>query len=150
MGGANSARQARQAGVIPGSSRVRPSRIPIGIEHDTQRARFMVDNVASQGGSWHDAYRLDAMTLGLPDDARKQSIASIKRYFLEELDQDVGELKAGLVLDFFLREIAPTIYNGAIADAQTYVRDRLVDLEGACSAPEFAYWPTASVRRASR
>jgi uncharacterized protein (DUF2164 family) len=90
------------------------------------------------------------MTITLADHARKQSIASIKRYFLEELDQDIGELKAGLVLDFFLKEIAPTIYNGAIADAQTYVRDRLADLDGACSAPEFAFWPSASARRASR
>jgi len=90
------------------------------------------------------------MTITLSDDARKQSIASIKRYFLEELDQEIGELKAGLVLEYFLKEIAPTIYNGAIADAQTYVRDRLVDLEGACSVAEFAYWPSASVRRASR
>jgi len=90
------------------------------------------------------------MTITLSDDARKHSVASIKRYFLEELDQDIGELKAGLVLDFFLKEIAPTIYNGAIADAQTYLRDRLVDLEGACSAPEFSFWPSASVRRASR
>ena len=90
------------------------------------------------------------MTITLSDDARKHSIASIKRYFLEELDQDIGELKAGLVLEFFLKEIAPTIYNGAIADAQTYVRDRLVDLEGACSVSEFAYWPSASVRRAAR
>jgi uncharacterized protein (DUF2164 family) len=90
------------------------------------------------------------MTITLADPARKQSIASIKRYFLEELDQDIGELKAGLVLDFFLKEIAPTIYNGAIADAQTYVRDRLADLDSACSAPEFAFWPSASARRASR
>jgi uncharacterized protein (DUF2164 family) len=77
------------------------------------------------------------MTITLSDDARKQSIASIKRYFREELDQDIGELKSGLILEFFLKEVAPTIYNGAIADAQTYVRDRLVDLEGACSVSEF-------------
>jgi uncharacterized protein (DUF2164 family) len=88
--------------------------------------------------------------ISLTDDARKHSIASIKRYFAEELDQDIGELKAGLILEFFLKEIAPTIYNGAIADAQTYLRDRLADLEGVCSAPEFAFWPSASVRRASR
>ena len=88
--------------------------------------------------------------ISLTDDARKHSIASIKRYFAEELDQDIGELNAGLVLEFFLKEIAPTVYNGAIADAQTYLRDRLADLEGVCSAPEFAFWPSASVRRASR
>lgn len=87
------------------------------------------------------------MIITLADDARKQSIASIKRYFREEHDQDFGDLKAALILEFFLKEIAPTIYNGAIADAQTYVRDRLVDLEGVCSVPEFAFWPSASVRR---
>lgn len=90
------------------------------------------------------------MTISLADDAWKQSIASIKRYFAEELDQDIGELKAGLLLEFILKEIAPTIYNGAITDAQTYLRDRLADLQGACSVPEFAYWPSGSVRRASR
>jgi uncharacterized protein (DUF2164 family) len=90
------------------------------------------------------------MTITLTDDARRQATASIKRFVLEELDQDVGDLKAGLVLDFVLKEIAPTIYNGAIADAQTYIRDRLADLDGACSVPEFAFWPSASVRRASR
>ena len=90
------------------------------------------------------------MTISLSDDARKHAIASIKRYFAEELDQDIGDLKAGLLLEFIEKEIGPTIYNGAIADAQTYLRDRVADLEGACSAPEFAYWPSATVRRRSR
>lgn len=89
------------------------------------------------------------MTISISDSARKQAIASIKRYLAEELDQDVGDLRAGLLLEFMLKEIAPTIYNGAISDAQTYLRDRVADLEGACSVPEFAYWPKASVRRAS-
>jgi uncharacterized protein (DUF2164 family) len=91
-----------------------------------------------------------SMTISLSDDARKQAIASIKRYLADELDQDVGELKAGLLLEFILKEIAPSVYNGAIADAQTYLRDRVADLDGACSVPEFAYWPKASVRQPPR
>ena len=87
------------------------------------------------------------MAIEMPEAARKQAVASIKRYVSEEMDQEIGDLKAGLFLEFILKEIAPTIYNGAIADAQTYLRDRVADLEGACSAPEFAYWP-GSVRRA--
>ena len=90
------------------------------------------------------------MTISISDTARKQSIASIKRYFVEELYQDIGDLKAGLLLDFILKEIAPTVYNGAIGDAQTFLRDRLADLEGVCSKQEFGYWPSASVRRTSR
>jgi uncharacterized protein (DUF2164 family) len=38
------------------------------------------------------------MEIVLSDAARQHSIASIRRYFSEELDQDVGDLKAGLVL----------------------------------------------------
>ena len=87
------------------------------------------------------------MTIVLPDAGQKQSIASIRRYFAEELEQDIGDLKAGLLLDFIMLEIGPSIYNGAIGDAQTYLRDRVADLDGICSAPEFAYWPSATVRR---
>jgi len=90
------------------------------------------------------------MAIVLSETARKQSIASIKRYFLEELEQEIGDLKAGLLLEFILKEIGPSIYNAAIGDAQTYLRDRIADLEGVCSVPEFAYWPSSSVRRASK
>ena len=90
------------------------------------------------------------MTVTLSDEVRRQAIASLKRYLAEELDQDVGDLKAGLLLEFILKEVAPSVYNGAIADAQTFLRDQLADLEGACSVPEFGYWPKATVRRPSR
>lgn len=90
------------------------------------------------------------MPIVFSETARKQSIASIKRYFVEELEQEIGDLKAGLLLEFILKEIGPSIYNAAIGDAQTYLRDRIADLEGVCSVPEFAYWPSSSVRRASK
>ncbi len=89
------------------------------------------------------------MILSLSDEATKQSIASIRRYFGEDLDQDIGDLKAGLILEFFMKEIAPSVYNGAIADAQAYLRDRVADLEGACSAPEFAFWNKPGIKRKS-
>lgn len=90
------------------------------------------------------------MTMELTDGQRAKAIQSIHRFVEEELDQDIGELKAGLVLDFMLREIGPSIYNLAISDAQTYLRDRLLDLEAACYFPEFTYWlpgDTKGVRR---
>ena len=90
------------------------------------------------------------MKITLSADAQKRAVASIRSYFTEILDQEIGDLKAGLLLEFFLEEIAPTVYNGAIGDAQAYLRDRVADLDGACSAPEFAYWqkpPGANARR---
>lgn len=67
--------------------------------------------------------------------------ASLKRYAAEELDQELGDLKASLMLDFILKEVAPTIYNQAIADAQAYFQARVADLEGVCYVEEFGYWP---------
>lgn len=84
------------------------------------------------------------MTITLAPDAKKQAIASIRRFFAEQWDQDVGDLKADLLLDYFLREIGPAVYNRAIGDAQVYLRDRVADLEGACYEKEFGYWPPAS------
>jgi uncharacterized protein (DUF2164 family) len=86
------------------------------------------------------------MAITLEPVAKKQAVASIRRYFTENLDQDVGDLKAGLLLDFFLKEIGPTVYNRAIGDAQVFFRDRVVDLEGTCYEKEFGYWPPASQR----
>jgi uncharacterized protein (DUF2164 family) len=87
------------------------------------------------------------MAIILSADVTKQLHASIKRYFAEHLDQDIGDLKAGLLLDYCLNEIGPTIYNKAIADAQTYFQARTADLEGVCYEREFAYWPASDDRR---
>ncbi|MBS1817326.1 MAG: DUF2164 domain-containing protein [Acidobacteria bacterium] len=81
------------------------------------------------------------MSIELPPEKLKHLHASIKRYVAEELDQEIGDLKAGLMLDFVLKEIAPTIYNQAIADAQAYFQARVADLEGVCFEEEFGYWP---------
>jgi uncharacterized protein (DUF2164 family) len=49
----------------------------------------------------------------LSDDARKHAVASIRRYFHEELGQEIGDLKASFVLDYFLAELGPAVYNNA-------------------------------------
>lgn len=84
------------------------------------------------------------MAISLSPEATKQAVASIRRYFAEQLDQDVGDLKAGLLLHYFLKEIGPCVYNRAIADAQVYFRDRAADLEATCYEKEFGYWPPPS------
>jgi uncharacterized protein (DUF2164 family) len=80
------------------------------------------------------------MAIELSDDTNKRLIASIRRYFADELDQEIGDLKARLVLEYCMQEIGPSIYNQAIADAQTYFSRHLADLEGACAQREFTYW----------
>jgi uncharacterized protein (DUF2164 family) len=80
------------------------------------------------------------MAITLPQEARKQVLASIKRYVAENFDQEIGDLRAIGLLDYFLKEIGPTVYNQAITDAQAYFQDRVADLEGVCFENEFTYW----------
>ena len=81
------------------------------------------------------------MAITLSPEIRKQLVASIKRYAAENLDEEIGDLKAGLLLDYCLQEIGPAVYNQAIADAQSYFTGRVADLEGVCHEPEFGFWP---------
>ena len=87
--------------------------------------------------------------ISLPDETSERLVASIRRYFKEQREEELGELQAKLLLDFVLAEIGPSIYNLAVTDAQTYLRDRVADLDGACFQPEFGYWQ-AGARRSKR
>ena len=80
---------------------------------------------------------------------RADAIASIQRYFEENLDP-IGELPAGLLLNFFLEEVGPAVYNQAIVDAQGRLQQQLSDLSGELYADEFQYWPRADAKRRSR
>jgi uncharacterized protein (DUF2164 family) len=44
--------------------------------------------------------RKGAKPLTLPDAARKQAVAALQEYFRDNLDDEIGDLKAGLLLDF--------------------------------------------------
>ena len=80
------------------------------------------------------------MPIKLPKETEEKLIKSIKRYFLEYMDDEIGDLKAKLLLDFCVKEIGPSIYNHAVLDAHAYLQDKLADMESSCYKPEFRYW----------
>jgi uncharacterized protein (DUF2164 family) len=80
------------------------------------------------------------MTIKLEADTEKYLLESIRRFFAEELDQDIGDLKAMLVLEFLNQEIGPSIYNQAIADAQAFFQEKALDLSAVRYEPEFDFW----------
>jgi uncharacterized protein (DUF2164 family) len=80
------------------------------------------------------------MAIKLPPETEKRLYASIKRFFAEKLEDEIGDLKARLVLDYCLREIGPTVYNQAIADAQSWLQAKVTDLDGSRFEPELTYW----------
>jgi uncharacterized protein (DUF2164 family) len=90
------------------------------------------------------------MSIELSKEARADAIASIQQYFDRNMAEPIGELPAGLLLNFFLEEIGPAIYNKAIADAQARLAVRIADLSGELYEDEFQYWPRVDAKRARR
>ena len=70
----------------------------------------------------------------------KEIILSIKRYVEEEFGEEIGNLKAELLLDYFMKEIAPYAYNRGVQDAEAFFREKLEDLQGSCHEFELSYW----------
>jgi len=68
--------------------------------------------------------------IAIKDDRKKAMISQIKKFFMEERDEDLGDLGAQLILDFFLEKIAPDIYNQGLEDAHLYISEKLEDMYG--------------------
>lgn len=67
-------------------------------------------------------------------------LASIQKYFREEFETEIGEMKAGFVLKYFLKEIGPFVYNKAIRDAEDFMNDKILDLPAVCYEEGLSYW----------
>lgn len=80
------------------------------------------------------------MTIELSKEARQQAIASIERYFRENMDEPIGNIAAGGLLGYFLEEIGPVIYNQAVADVQERMQARVAELDIEVREEEFGYW----------
>ncbi len=80
------------------------------------------------------------MTVELTKETRATAVASIERWFTSNLDQNIGNMQAAELLDFFLKELAPSAYNKGVADAQAQMLTRANELDIDCHESEFAYW----------
>jgi uncharacterized protein (DUF2164 family) len=90
------------------------------------------------------------MNIDIPKQTRTQAIASLQRYFEENMQEPIGDLPAGLLINFFMEEVGPVIYNQAIVDAQARMQQRVSDMSGELYADEFQYWPKIDSKRKSR
>jgi uncharacterized protein (DUF2164 family) len=80
------------------------------------------------------------MAIELAKDAHKEALASIERYFRENMEERIGNIAAGALLNFFLEEVGPTIYNKAVADVQERLQLRVSELDIEVHEEEFQYW----------
>jgi uncharacterized protein (DUF2164 family) len=80
------------------------------------------------------------MGIELSKDQRAQAVQSIERYFREHMDEPIGNLAAGALLGFFMQEIAPVVYNQAVADVQERLAQRVSELDLEVHEDEFQFW----------
>jgi len=59
-------------------------------------------------------------------DERAAIVSKIQRYFVDELDSEIGAIPAELLLAFFTAEIGPFYYNQGLGDAQAAMA-RVID-----------------------
>ena len=80
------------------------------------------------------------MTVELAPEQRKEAVASIERYFRENMDEKIGNIAAGALLGFFLEELGPAVYNQAVADVQARLQARVMEVDIEVHEDEFQYW----------
>jgi len=80
------------------------------------------------------------MTIELTKEAKQNALESIQKYFQVNLEQPIGNLATGALLEFILEEIGPSIYNKGVADAQERMQARIGELDYEVHADEFQYW----------
>ncbi|PLY04541.1 MAG: DUF2164 domain-containing protein [Desulfuromonas sp.] len=78
------------------------------------------------------------MKIELSKDQMRLAISETQSYFRNELDAEIGDLKAEMIVEFFIAMLGPKIYNQAIDDSGAFIRDKLSELESILYAPDKA------------
>lgn len=90
------------------------------------------------------------MTIELPQEARAEAIRSIERYFQTHMDERIGNIAAGALLNFFVEEVGPVIYNQAVAAVQERLQARVAEIDIEVHEDEFQYWRQFDTARKGR
>ena len=69
------------------------------------------------------------MAVTLPDDVRNRIVKSLHAFVQEHYEQDLGELRLQVLYEYLMGLVAAAAYNQGVADSQTYMRKRLIDME---------------------
>ncbi len=72
---------------------------------------------------------LDKKVLNLQQEERIKLLREIQTFFEQERDDEIGTMEAGKVLDFFLDNLATSIYNKSLDDARFWTSKRLEDID---------------------
>ncbi|MBP1970745.1 uncharacterized protein (DUF2164 family) [Virgibacillus natechei] len=64
----------------------------------------------------------------LTKDQKNEMVGLIQGYFEKERNEQIGNLAAMLMLDFFMEELAPVFYNKGVEDSHAHMTEKLDDI----------------------
>ena len=57
-------------------------------------------------------------------------LRALKDYTTAEFDEPLSDFRAEGLLDFFIRELGPPVYNQGVRDAAAFMQSKLADIDG--------------------
>jgi uncharacterized protein (DUF2164 family) len=70
------------------------------------------------------------MRIRLTTERRLSLLESLTAYYASEFDEPISSFRAEALLDFFVRELGPAVYNQGVRDAASFMQAKLADIEG--------------------
>ena len=70
------------------------------------------------------------MRIRLSPERRAALLRVTKEYFAAEFDETLSDFRAQALIDFFVRELGPPVYNQGVRDAASFMQAKLGDIEG--------------------
>jgi uncharacterized protein (DUF2164 family) len=83
------------------------------------------------------------MTIEISKENRAQAVLSIERYFVENREEKISIIAAEGLLNYFLAEIGPLVYNKAVVDVQERLQVRVMEVDMEIHEDEFQFWRQA-------
>jgi len=80
------------------------------------------------------------MAIELTKQETTEILPSLQKFFREEFEMELSEMRAGFLLSYFMKEIAPFAYNQGVRDAESFFRGKLEDLSATCFEDGLTYW----------
>jgi uncharacterized protein (DUF2164 family) len=76
------------------------------------------------------------MKIRLSDERRTALVDTLRAHYRAEFDEELSPFRAEGLIDLFIAELGPPVYNQGVRDASAYVAGKLQDIEGEIFVPE--------------
>lgn len=69
------------------------------------------------------------MRIKLSEERRGDLLGKLGAFYREIFDEDLSAYQTERLLEFFMRELGPSVYNQAIQDSRKFMLEKLEDLD---------------------